>query len=134
MSHDPTVQHAIEATLIRYTWAIDAGDADGVANCFSKDGESVSPGGTKSGRDVIRADVEAMREQRASRGTVRHLVLNILVDELGADTAKVRSVFLATAASGGETSLFATGWYDDTFVKEDGDWLIKRRETHVDGR
>jgi hypothetical protein len=33
----------------------------------------------------------------------------------------------------GATTLFGTGWYDDTFVQEGDAWLIRRRVTHVDG-
>jgi hypothetical protein len=133
MSLDATARHAIEETLIRYCWAIDAGDPDGVANCFTVDAESSSPRGTLTGRDAIRADVESKKDGRSERGDVRHLVLNILVDDSGADSAKVRSNCAATAAANGAAELFATGWYDDDFARDGEQWLIKRRFTHIDG-
>ena len=55
------MREAITETLHRYCWAIDEGDASGVADCFTEDGESTSPGGSVTGRDAIRADVDPRR-------------------------------------------------------------------------
>jgi uncharacterized protein (TIGR02246 family) len=125
---------AIHATLNRYAWGIDVGDADMVAECFGRDAGLVAPGGTTHGREAIRADVEAKRDERAARGIVRHLVTNVLVTADGDARASVRSLFAATAHRDGVTSLFATGWYDDTFVVDEGAWRIAHRTIHMDGR
>jgi hypothetical protein len=133
MSSEAPALAAIEATLYRYSWGIDVGDAELVGSCFAQSAELVSPGGTTAGRDAIAADVDAKREQRAARGTVRHLVTNIAVAPGAGPEKSVRSLFVATVNRDGATSIFATGWYEDTFVEEGGDWVIARRVMHMDG-
>ena len=126
---------AINTTLSRYGWGIDAGDAQLVAGCFTHGGELVAPdGSTLEGRQAIHDDVVSRRTARAARGIVRHLTVNALVTPEGAGRARVRSTWMATALSGGTTAIFGTGWYDDTFVADGDAWRIERRMIHMDGR
>jgi hypothetical protein len=126
-----TRESGIYDTLVRFCWAIDAGDADGVAACFADGGQMVGPGGTVIGRAAIRTDTEGKREARAARGIVRHLVCNVLI-EGGAESAQVRSVFLATVRTEAAVSILASGEYEDSFVKPGDAWLIERRITRLD--
>jgi uncharacterized protein (TIGR02246 family) len=128
-----SARHLIEDRLYRYSWAIDAGDADGVAECFTIDAEMTSPGGTKRGREAIRSDTAAQREARAARGIVRHLTTNVTIDGETAESASVRSIFLVSARNPEGLTVMAAGWYEDDLVREGDSWLISRRVTHVDG-
>jgi 3-phenylpropionate/cinnamic acid dioxygenase small subunit len=127
-----TADAAIHQTLYRYAWGIDTGDADLVAGCYTEDAELTAASGSTHGREAIRADVEAKREERAARGIVRHFNTNVLVTPEGDGRASVQSLFAATVVRDGAASLFATGWYEDTFVEEQGTWRIARRVIHMD--
>jgi hypothetical protein len=129
-----SMEDAIRATLYRDALGVDTGDAALVAGCYTEDAETSGPGGAFTGRDAIHADVEAKRESRAARGIVRHVVTNVLVDDADAGEVRVRSLWVATVHTGGETRIFATGSYEDAFVDDNGTWRIKRRVTHLDGR
>jgi ketosteroid isomerase-like protein len=128
-----SAQHAIERTIFGYAWAIDSGDAEGVANCFTTDGELHSPGGKVVGRDAIHQDTASKREARAARGIVHHLTSNLMISDETDRAAVVRSVFAVTAYKPEGITVMASGWYDDQLVKDGDAWLIKRRVIHVDG-
>jgi anthranilate 1,2-dioxygenase small subunit/terephthalate 1,2-dioxygenase oxygenase component beta subunit len=86
---------------------------------------------------LVRADSRAMLEDRVAalreanvyeRQRYRHLLGMPLLLEAGAGAAEARTPFMvARIMATGETELFATGFYRDRFVKQDGRLLLRSR-------
>lgn len=83
-----------------------------------------------------RAIGEAMRARYATvtqTATRRHLISNIVFDELTADRARTRCFLtvLSVPHSGG-IQLHGSGVYHDEFVKRDGRWRFAARRLKLD--
>ena len=127
----------IRQLLARYNFAVDFGDADGWADCFTPDGvfrctpEGGPLTGRHAGRDALVA--YAVTHHGASGGRARHWNWNLEIAGDG-DTATMRCYLAAYAATGTEApaALRVTGVYRDALVKVDGRWLFAERHVHVD--
>jgi ketosteroid isomerase-like protein len=126
----------IENTLYSYAWGYDSEDLELLAGCFTADAVVVVGGAIDSeGRDDIHRSFVGRRAARTEAGELpRHMTTNVLIEEEGEAAARVRSYFTLVVTKSGsvEASVQITGWYLDDFVSEDGKWLIRRREMHVD--
>ncbi len=111
---------AILNLIARYNHAIDLGNPEMWADCFTEDGEF-------DARPVThchgRADL--LEFCGRSQGRTRHWTSNLLVEGEG-DTATA-SLYLMAVTPGAIAEPGVTGVYHDQLVKQDGDWKIKRR-------
>ena len=128
----------IRQLLARYNWAIDFGDVDGWADCFTEDGEFTCVGlpdgdprgGTHQGRAALRA--YAVGHFERARGRARHWNWNLLI-EVDGDRATLSCYLNAYGAGQGETALLrATGVYRDTLRRTAPGWRFARREVTID--
>lgn len=107
----------------------DARKADAYAACYAEDGVLAldEPTGTIEGREAIRAWMTAPsvipRPQGDAPGYICHHITSSTVTMTGPDTAKTRSYFLVTSATG----IDHNGYYDDSFRREGDAWLIAHR-------
>ena len=127
----------IRQLLARYNFAVDLGDAEGWADCFTPDGvfHCTPEGGPLTGRHEGREALVAYAKQHyaLNRGRARHWNWNLEIDGDG-QRATMRcylGAFRATAADSPAT-LGVTGVYRDQLVKADGRWRFTERHIHVD--
>lgn len=126
-------QESIRRVLIAYGEYLDARDYAAYAALFARDGTWTGGFGSATGP----AEIETMLERNLGRpgpGFINksnfHLMTTMSVDVHG-DTATARSRYLFfTATPENRPQVALAGRYEDEFVREDGQWKIKRRTTH----
>lgn len=141
-----TARAAIENLLARYTHSIDYRDADGFASVFTEDGELNHGRGITRGREAlrefIRGEQKGDQERLRASGKTwlappRHVISNIQVTLRG-DRADVRAYWVYyTTGDDGQPRVSMYGNCRNDVVKQNGEWLIKRRivfNEHSEGR
>jgi uncharacterized protein (TIGR02246 family) len=125
----------IEQLLYRYCFAVDAGEAEKIANLFAEDA-TLAPLYTGEAPVEGRAAILGWYQRygqsvNANAEHLRHVVSTPLIDVDG-DRASARCYLTANSRSkkSGLAS-WTAGAYHDELVKRDGRWLFKRREIHV---
>jgi hypothetical protein len=124
----------------RYGVYIDAGEFDDLERLFSEDAVfdiTPDPGivpvpihGSRRIRDALEQRY-AVVSREAQR---RHLMTNLVIDELTDSTARSR-VFLTVLSVpkvGGGVEVRGTGVYNDRFERRDGRWVFAERKLTVD--
>ncbi len=116
----------------RYARSLDNGDVAGIAECFTEDGELVSPTvGSHVGREGIRTFAGRFAALRAGGTQLRHLITNIEASVDG-DRAEATAYLLATATRDGQSHFLPPGRYVCSLRKIDGLWLFRRRVVEHD--
>lgn len=126
-------QEAIRLVLVKYGEFLDSRNYAGYAALFARDGIWTGGFGSATGP----AEIQSMLEKnlgKAEAGFINkssfHLMTTMVVDVQG-DTATARSRYLFfTATADNKPGASLAGRYVDEFVREDGQWKIKRRTTH----
>jgi uncharacterized protein (TIGR02246 family) len=126
-------QDQIRQVLIAYGEHLDARDYAGYAALFARDGVWTGGFGSFVGPQAIQAMLEK-NLGAAAPGFVNkssfHLMTTMAVNVQG-DTATARSRYtFYTATADNKPGAALAGRYVDEFVREDGQWKIKRRTTH----
>ena len=118
---------AIRRILVDYAAFLDGRDYEGYANLFTPEGEWANEGGSRKGRDQIRAMLEVMGPAGSPNAENYHLISNPRID-LDGDraTATSRYLFVMRGPEGQPTPALA-GVYRDEFVRHEGEWKIARR-------
>ena len=128
----------IRQLLARYNFAIDLGDPQGWAACFTSDGvfecTGVPQGSSFGGRHVGREALTeyAKTHYARAKGHARHWNWTLEINGDG-DNATMRCYLLAltTAARAGEVR-GGSGIYRDKLRRVDGSWLFAERHIHMD--
>ncbi|MEV6559287.1 nuclear transport factor 2 family protein [Nocardia sp. NPDC051756] len=128
---------AINALVLRYAAAVDAGDFDQVGELFA-DAELTMPGADQPIRSNSAA-VAAMY-RRAVRvypdtGTpkTRHLVANFACTPIGADWAQATSAIMVSQSTDDfPLQVIACASYEDSFARIEGQWRFARRRITMD--
>lgn len=124
-------EYGIRRTLATYCHAIDDGDFDVLAGCFTADAELDAFGRTRNGRDAVTA-LLAKAMPPESRG--KHLTANtVMADPAAGDDGALRASVLSDFAFIGPDGSMITGRYADEFVNADGGWLIAKRTIAIRG-
>lgn len=127
---------AITELLARYTWAHDSRDFDALQACFTEsavytmriaDGPASTP---TQGGEAIAALVKSFKEKQTDQR--RHLITNVVADEVSEDAAIVRSYVTVFATEGDTSRLVTTGVCTDELVKTGGSWKFSRKDMHLD--
>ena len=125
-------QQAIREVLIRYGEYLDARDYAGYASLFASDGVWTGGFGSATGPAAIQAMLEkniGKPEPGFVNKTSFHLMTTEVVAVTG-DTATARSRYtFFTASADNKPAPALTGRYVDEFVRENGAWKIKKRNT-----
>ena len=137
MTLDPAIQEmtdrlAIRDVMARYARGLDRRDFDLVASCFTSD--AYADYGTSSGQGVDKI-VEITRAVLRFHHTT-HFMGNQLVDLQG-DTVNVETYaidYLRFTKDGRDYDMWGGLRYEDTFVRQNGEWRIKHRVMHTDWR
>jgi uncharacterized protein (TIGR02246 family) len=131
----PALKRFFEDMIIAIWYDIDHRDGAGVSRCFWPDGTLLFSERLVRGR----AGIAAAYAARVARGPrlSRHVVSNVHLAELTADTARVVSTFRLYAADGHPVApntepLTVQDCIDDFRRTPDGEWLIEHRAmTHL---
>ncbi len=122
----------IEDLMARYLFALDWGDGDAYAACFTEDGEIDWARETTRGRTALKAMCLGFREyMHTIMGDVphRHFLAQTAVTVNG-DSAEVRAVWFEAAREGDRFGKSSFGHYEDSLVRQDGRWLFRRRKIY----
>ena len=143
-SEEALDRFAITELMDLYGVVHDFGTPEQYADLFTADGEiAVSRGGRAiiKGRDALmeqaRRDHERHVRPTGPNGEneffMRHIVSNKTVTITGDGTAE-GSCFVITLVNDGDDgpAMLCFGRYFDTYAKQDGKWLISRREIILD--
>jgi uncharacterized protein (TIGR02246 family) len=126
-------EKAIREVIIRYGEYLDARDYASYASLFASDGVWTGGFGSFTGPAAIQEMLEknlGKPEEGFINKSNFHLNTTVVV-EVDGDTAKARSRYLFFTASPENRPVVAiAGRYVDDFVRENGEWKIKRRITH----
>ncbi len=119
---------AITDRLGRYVWALDSGDPDGVAACFTPDGVGIDTRGNRyDGPGGIRRFASTFINLPDFRGR-QHQVSHLWFDGDGERCAVFSYWTVIKWYTEEDRKVVAsTGWSRDTLVKTGGQWLIKER-------
>ena len=120
---------AIEKLLLEYGKALDARDFAAYSNMFAANGEWSGSIGTFKGPAAIKSAMEeAFKGSKPTPGTVTnfHLLSNAIIDVHG-DKASALSKWTFVRMSDNEPIPALAGQYEDTFVKENGQWKFLKR-------
>ena len=115
--------------LGRYAHAIDSGDGEAYAGCFTDDGVIAlrRSGLHVEGRDAL---VEFAREDHARSGAARHLTNSPIIEGDG-DQATIR-VYLLRLNQDQSKGLGPVGVYHDTLRRSGGRWRFELRDVFID--
>jgi hypothetical protein len=117
-----------------YNLCSDAGDADGYAACFSADGVLQIPtlDMTVTGRENLRAFKQKDKAQRGARYR-RHWNSGLYLEPLNHSAIRGRCYLQAYNGEPGQLpELVDVGTYEDTLVKEAGEWCFAKRVITMD--
>jgi uncharacterized protein (TIGR02246 family) len=121
---------AIRRVITAYSNTQDAHDYDGYVALFAKDGEWASGANVYKGRDAIKKMLVGLYGAPPPgyvNGESFHISFNADV-RLNGDTARaVSRHVLFMRGKKGEPVPMLSGRYDDEFVREGGEWKIRRR-------
>ena len=122
----------IQRVLLDYGRSLDAHDFAAYSRLFAKDGEWVGGFGSVRGPAAIQAFMEKNIGPINKPGATYHLLSNFEIDVHG-DTATVWSRWAYVIPGGDKKPVIAQGGhYDDTFVRENGQWKFQRRVAVTD--
>jgi ketosteroid isomerase-like protein len=123
----------INNVFIRYATALDRGDVDAVAQCFTNDASLESPllgeFSTHAGIRDFAARTERLKREQGVQ--FRHVVSNLVVDVEG-DHASATCYLLDFVTREGVTELLSPGEYRCELRKTSGQWLFERRVVVMD--
>ncbi|MET7897334.1 nuclear transport factor 2 family protein [Streptomyces mirabilis] len=118
----------ITNVLSAFARLADEGGLEELGNLFTADIEWSMPGATWRGRAEVLSGLGSMRDlgHAGPDSGNRHVITNqeVYVDH---DRATARSYFLLLS-QGPPAAILAVGSYHDELLREDGQWLIARRQ------
>jgi len=122
--------------IYRYAWGYDERDAELLAACFTDDGVwegtimGTDPVGPFDGRaavvEFLTGFWDVQQDQR------RHIFTNIIIDQIGPDTATAHAYLMLTAAGDEKMQPQTTGPYRFQLVRDSGVWRIGRLSAGFD--
>jgi uncharacterized protein (TIGR02246 family) len=117
----------ITRLLLDYGRHLDSRDFAAYGRLFTRDGEWVGGFGTATGGPAgIQAFMEKAMGTAPNRANNYHLLSNFVIAVTG-DTATAWSRWSFVVPGPAGATIAQAGRYDDTLVRENGRWRIKRR-------
>jgi hypothetical protein len=129
----------IAEVIFRYSLHYDEGELDSFEALFAQEAElDIDPPPAfmavpLRGRGAIGAAMRARYAVVSQTATRRHVISNVVFDELSPEKARSRSFLTVLSANhGGGLELMGSGVYHDEFVKREGRWLFMTRRLKLD--
>ena len=127
----PDDREQIRELYARYAIFVDSMRFEEWVNTFTPDGVFESPlFGKFAGHDILRKFTQQYHESW-NGGGVRHMMVNVSFDIIG-DTATGFCNLIYFSIKDGKSELSATGGYNDTLRKLNGEWLFTHRKVFID--
>jgi SnoaL-like domain len=135
----PAIDRLLVAERVaRYGWAYDERDRAGLGDCFTEDGVwegqimGTDPVGPFEGRAAIVEFLTGFWDEQADQR--RHVFTNVVVDEVGADTATAHAYLILLGSSDASMTPLTAGPYRVTLARDPGDgvWRITRMAAGFD--
>jgi ketosteroid isomerase-like protein len=123
-------REAIRTLPVRYCHHVWRKDPDSWANLFTDDGE-ISTTDPSMPRAHGREAVRKMIASGLDTSQPRPFIHNHVVELLGPDRAKGTCYVEVRLLRDGKKH-YMTGWYDDEYAKERGEWKFKSRRINID--
>ncbi len=124
---------AIQQLIVKYAHAYDSFDVEGYVGVFAEDAHFTFTGGDLNGRAEIREFITGAKERSdsapADAPVTFHSITNTLIEFDSDTTAHQRSYWQVLSKGPATEPVIVTnaGYYDDTLVKQNGQWLIQTR-------
>jgi len=125
---------AIRSLLIEYGRLLDRKDYRAYGRLFAQDGIWEGGLGSAQTPDGIQKMVEEGRSRRPADlyRNSHHIMTSLDIDVTG-DTGSAWSRWMfVTEGSDGRPYLFRAGYYDDTLIRENGQWKFKHRRAFTE--
>ena len=122
----------IQQVLTDYGRTLDGRDSAGFANLFAREGEWIAPPDFHpKGREAIKAMIDRMfgnvpPSKRA------HYITNFSIEVDGDKATSNARFILVEPLPDGSPRIRLSGHYDDQLIREDGRWVILRRDLSHD--
>lgn len=136
ISPSPAVgdHEAIRNVLSRYCFALDSGNLKDLSSLFHRQADfsvSFENGQKHNGRDTIHSWYARFFQQRPDQYRyMRHKLFEPLITISG-KTATASTYFDSESKDAAGQIQMITGRYDDSLIKEDGQWFFKERTISV---
>ncbi len=115
----------IDQLICRYNFALDRGDAEAFADCFTPDGVFLLMGQEQArGREALIAYVREL----GAPGQLRHVVTSVLSEGTGEEASSQAYCTVFSSAPGSGTQVIAQGVYGDQLIRESGVWRFTKRD------
>ena len=128
----------IQKLLARYMTAVDASDWVAYSKIFSKNGELIFQKNHWVGQEAIRAGMSRPPPARPANAPaapprqLRHTLTNIDF-KIDGDRATGTARWITMSGDGSSRpTVGATGYYRDTYIREDGEWKVLHRVIYAD--
>lgn len=125
---------AIQQLIVKYGHVYDALDVEGYVSVFAEDAKFTFPGNVLNGRGEIRTFITGAKQRRESAPPANpatksyHSISNTWIEFDSPTTAHQKSYWqVLSGPSGGPFTVTGMGIYEDTVVKQNGEWLIQTR-------
>ena len=121
---------AVADFYARYNWAVDEGDADGWADCFTEDGAFLGAiPENPTGREQLR---QVPINSGSPSGPMRHMAVNLFCDYDGDDKNTIIAKFYnAVSLWHGEGKWMVTALVTARLVRSGESWKIKRSDNSM---
>lgn len=122
---------AIEDLFARYSWALDTGDPDALAETFAPEGKAIEEvfedPDVWEGREEIRKLGRHYLSSPSFPGRQHHISMPVY-EPVSDDFCRARAFVFVTECHGEPPYLLRfTGYYSDEIVKRDGEWMFLSR-------
>src|SRR5579863_6500118 len=125
-------EEEIRNVLVSYSRTLDAHDFGAYSRLFAKEGEWVGGFGSVKGPAAIEALMVKSIGTPGKPSSTYHLLTNFLIDVHG-DTATAWSRWTYVTPGPDKKPIMAQGGhYEDTLIRENGQWKFSRREAFGD--
>jgi uncharacterized protein (TIGR02246 family) len=125
-------EHALLHLAELYAQAVDRRDADALVSLFTENGIIERPGSVWQGHEKLRGIIARLNTLYASTfHTVRNQTAAIDGANAQAETYSV-AMHILNSTEGGRKRMDMGIRYQDSFVRQDGDWLFTKRALIVD--
>ena len=125
---------AVRGVLSRYCFALDSGNVSELSSLFHRQADfsvSFENGQKHKGRDTIHSWYTHFFQQRPDQYQhMRHKLFEPLITISG-KTATTSTYFDSESKDAHGQIQMITGRYDDSLIKEDGQWLFKERTIRI---
>lgn len=120
-----TIRDEIENTLALYAWSYDFDNCRDIGQCFTADAVVNFDTGVRRGREEIVAELTRKRAKYGDDVVLWHVSTNLLIQSRTDYKVDAKSWFtFLVKKPGGDIANTALGYYDDSFLLDDGMWRV----------